>query len=205
VLPVVPVYARCVAHATGLRLANIGTGHEAESQLALASAAQVTPRHVSFVKTGRARPSRDMVLTLLARTLDVPLRGRNQMLLAAGYAPVYRESELGEATMARVRTAVERMLNQHEQFPAVVLDRYWNVTLVNDAASAMFRWLLGSARAVQPTNVIRLMFDPDGPAHGDAAWARPQWTDLWGRGAHTSNLGSVAADAIPIAIQIVDV
>jgi transcriptional regulator with XRE-family HTH domain len=127
------------------------------SQLGLSTEAGVTPRHVSFVESGRANPSREMVLTL-ARALDVPLRERNQMLLAAGYAPVYRETGLDADSMSRVRTALERVLAHAEPYPAVVMDRHWNVVMTNDAAAAMFEFLLGGADAGDPPNVVRLMF-----------------------------------------------
>jgi transcriptional regulator with XRE-family HTH domain len=127
------------------------------SQLELALHAHVTPRHVSFVETGRANPSREMVLTL-ARALDVPLRERNRLLLAAGYAPSYRQSELDEPALAQVRAALERMLRQQEPYPAVVLDRYWNVTQTNGPAAAMFAWLLEGLRASDPPNIVRLIF-----------------------------------------------
>jgi transcriptional regulator with XRE-family HTH domain len=127
------------------------------SQLGLSAEAGVTPRHVSFVESGRANPSREMVLTL-ARALDVPLRERNQMLLAAGYAPVYRETGLDADSMSRVRAALERALAQAEPYPAVVMDRHWNVVMTNDAAAAMFSFLLGGADAGDPPNVVRLMF-----------------------------------------------
>ncbi|HEV3047834.1 MAG TPA: helix-turn-helix transcriptional regulator [Solirubrobacteraceae bacterium] len=136
------------------------------SQRSLSTEAGVTARHVSFVESGRANPSREMVLTL-ARALDVPLRERNQMLLAAGYAPQYRATGLDDASMAQVRGALERVLAHHEPYPAVVLDRHWNVTATNAAAAAMFAFLLdepagpdGAARsqAAEPPNVVRLMF-----------------------------------------------
>jgi transcriptional regulator with XRE-family HTH domain len=127
------------------------------SQLGLSAQAGVTPRHVSFVESGRATPSRGMVLRL-ARALDVPLRERNQMLLAAGYAPLYRETGLDAEAMSQVRTALDRVLTRHEPHPAVVMDRYWNVLLTNDAAAAMFAWLLDGADAGDPPNVVRLMF-----------------------------------------------
>src|SRR5215470_7922649 len=132
------------------------------SQLELALRAEVTPRHISFVETGRAHPSREMVLTL-ARALDVPLRERNQMLLAAGYAPLYRETGLDEASMSRVRAALDRLLAHHEPYPAVVMDRHWDVLRTNDAAAAMFAWLLDGADAGDPPNVVRLMFGPVRP------------------------------------------
>jgi transcriptional regulator with XRE-family HTH domain len=128
------------------------------SQLTLATAARVTPRHVSFVESGRSQPSREMVLTL-AGTLDVPLRERNQMLLAAGFAPMFRDTDPDDALMAPVWAAVDRMLVHHQPYPAVVLDRYWNVTRTNAAADALFSFLLDGA-VPDPSNVVRLMFDP---------------------------------------------
>ena len=129
------------------------------SQLALANEAGVTPRHVSFVESGRANPSREMVLTL-ARALDVPLRERNQVLLAAGYAPQYRETGLDDGAMAQVSAALDRLLEHHEPHPAVVMDRHWNVLRTNRAADALFAWLLDGAPAGEPPNVVRLMFGP---------------------------------------------
>jgi transcriptional regulator with XRE-family HTH domain len=128
------------------------------SQLELALRAEVTPRHVSFVETGRSNPSRDMVLTL-ARALDVPLRERNQMLLAAGFAPSYRHSALDEPALTQVRAALDRILGHHEPYPAVVMDRHWNVTQTNDAAAKLFAWLLDGA-VVEAPNVVRMMFGP---------------------------------------------
>jgi transcriptional regulator with XRE-family HTH domain len=126
------------------------------SQLVLSHEAGVTQRHVSFVESGRANPSREMVLTL-ARALDVPLRERNQMLLAAGYAPHYRETGLDEASMDQVRAALDRVLAHHEPYPAVVMDRHWNVVRANGAAEAMFAFLLDEPVEGAP-NVVRLMF-----------------------------------------------
>ncbi|HZA41970.1 MAG TPA: helix-turn-helix transcriptional regulator [Actinomycetota bacterium] len=127
------------------------------SQLVLSSEAGVTPRHVSFVESGRSHPSRDMVLTL-ARALDVPLRERNELLLAAGYAPIYRETGLDDEALSQVRDALDRVLRHHEPYPAVVMNRYWDVMLTNAAADSMFAWLLDGAEGEQPPNVIRLMF-----------------------------------------------
>ena len=139
------------------------------SQLDLAVEAQVTPRHVSFVESGRARPSREMVLAL-AGALDVPLRERNQLLLAAGYAPLHRETGVEEPAMAQIRGALDQVLRHHEPFPAVVLDRHWDILMANAAATAMFAWLLGRARSERPANVLRLMFDPDGLRPFVANW-----------------------------------
>lgn len=129
------------------------------SQLALASHARVSPRHLSFVESGRATPSRDMILTLAA-ALDVPLRDRNQLLLAGGFAPVYRETALADPAMAPVREAVDRALRHHEPYPAVVMDRHWNLLDANDSAQAMFAYLLAGSDTDGPPNVVRLMFGP---------------------------------------------
>jgi transcriptional regulator with XRE-family HTH domain len=128
------------------------------SQLDLALEAGVSARHVSFVETGRSRPSPEMVLHL-AEQLDVPLRDRNGLLLAAGYAPVYRELGLSAEEAAAVKAALERLLATQEPYPAVVMDRHWDVVSTNRAAERLFAWLLG---APGEANVIRLMFDPGG-------------------------------------------
>lgn len=129
------------------------------SQLALAHHAQVSPRHLSFVESGRSTPSRAMILTL-AGALDVPLRERNDLLLAAGYAPAYRETAIAEPAMAAIRRALERALTHHEPYPAVVMDRHWNITQTNRPANIMFAFLRGTPPPTDSTNVIRLMFDP---------------------------------------------
>jgi transcriptional regulator with XRE-family HTH domain len=103
------------------------------SQLALATEARISPRHVSFIESGRSRPSRDMVL-LLATVLDVPLRDRNTLLHAAGFAAAYRESSLDAPQLAVVRRALDAILTQHRPHPAVVLDRRWDIVATNDAA-----------------------------------------------------------------------
>src|SRR5262245_9243589 len=100
------------------------------SQLELALRSAVSARHLSFIETGRAQPSREMVLHLAER-LEVPLRERNRLLLAAGFAPVFGERSLDESEMAPVREALERFLAAHEPYPAVVVDRHWNVIASN--------------------------------------------------------------------------
>jgi|SRR5215213_577253 len=132
-----------------------------KSQLALAIEAEVSPRHICFLETGRARPSREMVL-LLASALDVPLRERNVLLLAAGYAPAYRETELDSPELGAVRAALQAILRQQEPFPAVVMNRSWDILTSNDAATRFFGFLLDPAAASGPANVIRMMFDPQG-------------------------------------------
>jgi len=102
------------------------------TQLELALGSAVSARHLSFIETGRAQPSREMVLHLAAR-LDVPLRERNRMLLAAGFAPVFGERSLDERDMAPVREALKQFLAAHEPYPAIVVDRHWNVVASNRA------------------------------------------------------------------------
>ena len=98
------------------------------SQLDLALETEVSSRHLSFLETGRAQPSREMVL-LLTDMLDVPLRDRNEFLIAAGYAPLYRETDLHAPAMAQVRRALDFLLQQQEPYPALVLDRHWNILM----------------------------------------------------------------------------
>ena len=103
------------------------------SQLGLAVDAEVSSRHLSFIETGRAQPSRDMVL-LLSRVLEVPPRGRNDLLTAAGYAPVYRETGLEAPEMADVRRALDFMMRQQEPYPGLVIDGHWNILMTNGGA-----------------------------------------------------------------------
>lgn len=143
------------------------------SQMDLAHEIGVSPRHLSFVETGRSRPSPELVLAL-AEGLDVPLRERNTLLLAAGYAPRYAERPLEDPSMDTVRSSLERMLAAHEPFPGVVIDRAWNVVLANTAALALVEGLPDHVLA--PTlNVYRLCLHPDGLA----ARTRnlPEWAD----------------------------
>src|SRR4029453_11320446 len=100
------------------------------TQRELASQSAVSARHLSFIETGRARPSREMLLHLAER-LEVPLRERNRLLLAAGFAPVFGERPLGAREMAPVREALERFLTAHEPYPALVVDRHWNIVASN--------------------------------------------------------------------------
>jgi transcriptional regulator with XRE-family HTH domain len=132
------------------------------SQLDLALAAETSARHLSFVETGRARPSRDMLLRL-AEQLEVPLRERNHLLLAGGYAPVFGQAPLDAPQMAGVREALRKVLVGHEPYPAVVVDRSWNLVDANAAVAA----LLGStdpALLAPPANVLRASLHPDGMA-----------------------------------------
>ncbi|NYE47617.1 transcriptional regulator with XRE-family HTH domain [Spinactinospora alkalitolerans] len=132
------------------------------SQLQLSIQADVSTRHLSFVETGRSRPSRDMVLHL-AEELDLPLRERNHLLLAAGYAPVYAETALESPKMAAVRGAVSQILRGHEPYPAVVVDRAWNMVDAN-AAVALFTGEVAAELMAPPVNVLRVSLHPDGMA-----------------------------------------
>jgi transcriptional regulator with XRE-family HTH domain len=130
------------------------------SQLDLASQAGVSPRHLSFVETGRSKPSREMVLHL-AEHLDVPLRDRNAMLTAAGFAPVYRESALDAPELASVRQAIEVILANHEPRPAFVIDGAWNLLEANAGITA-FLELISPELLEPPLNVIRASLHPRG-------------------------------------------
>jgi transcriptional regulator with XRE-family HTH domain len=129
------------------------------SQYALALEAEISPRHVCFLETGRAKPSREMLLHL-ATVLRVPLRERNALLLSAGFAPVYQEPELQSPALAPVRAALDAMLEKQEPFPAVVMNRQWDILRANRAAARFFDFLLGPRGGA--ANVLRLMFDPKG-------------------------------------------
>ncbi|MGO4754350.1 helix-turn-helix domain-containing protein, partial [Streptomyces sp. 2MCAF27] len=128
------------------------------SQLELALLADSSARHLSCVETGRARPSRTMVLRLAA-ALDVPLRERNTLLMAADYAPAYRESSLDDEDMASVRAALDMMLTSHEPYPAVVVDRVWNVLTGNRAMSVLTDGIPPHLLTPHP-NVYRLTLHP---------------------------------------------
>jgi transcriptional regulator with XRE-family HTH domain len=135
----------------------------AMSQLGLAAEAGISARHLSFLETGRAQPSREMVL-LLSRVLDVPLRGRNELLEVAGYAPIYRETALAAPGMAQVRRALGFMLHQQEPYPAMVLDRHWNILMTNDATSRVMGLFLdpSAVAEVGAPNAMRLSYHPKG-------------------------------------------
>ncbi|HYD10347.1 MAG TPA: helix-turn-helix transcriptional regulator [Acidimicrobiales bacterium] len=133
------------------------------SQLDLAVEAEVSARHLSFVETGRSKPSRELVLHL-AEHLDVPLRERNALLLAAGYAPVFTERPLEDASMAPVREAIDKILAGHMPFPALVLDRQWHLVAANDAAIGVLTDGVSPALLEPPVNVLRVSLHPDGLA-----------------------------------------
>ncbi|KNZ30966.1 MAG: XRE family transcriptional regulator [Methylibium sp. NZG] len=132
------------------------------SQLDLSTDADISTRHLSFVETGRSLPSREMVLRLFER-LDVPLRERNTMLMAAGYAPMYRERALDDPALAAARRAVECVLKGHEPFPALAVDRHWSMVAANRVVHHL---LVGvdAALLAPPVNVLRLSLHPQGLA-----------------------------------------
>jgi transcriptional regulator with XRE-family HTH domain len=132
------------------------------SQLDLALAAGVSSRHLSFVETGRSRPTSEMILRL-AEHLDVPLRDRNALLLAGGYAPAYPERGLAEPELAAVRHALTRVLKGHEPYPAVVVNRWWELVDAN-AGIALFTRDVNPGLLKPPVNVLRLSLHPDGMA-----------------------------------------
>jgi transcriptional regulator with XRE-family HTH domain len=122
------------------------------SQLTLAMTAEISQRHLSFIESGRARPSREMVLRI-AEALDMPLRARNEFLASAGFAAIYPERALSLSEMEHAREALQRILRHHEPYPAMVLDSAWNIVLKNEAAT---RIIAGA----EPLNFMRLFFDP---------------------------------------------
>ena len=138
------------------------------SQLDLAGEADVSTRHLSFVESGRSLPSREMLMRL-AEQLDVPLRERNTLLVAAGYAPLYRERALADPQLAAARRAVDLVLKGHEPYPALAVDRHWTMV----AANAALAPLVASAQVellAPPVNVLRLAMHPQGIAGAIDNW-----------------------------------
>jgi transcriptional regulator with XRE-family HTH domain len=132
------------------------------SQMALASDSAVSTRYLSFIETGRARPSREMVLHL-AEQLDVPLRERNRLLLSAGYAPFFEQRSLEDEQMSPVREALDRFLEAHRPYPAAIVDGHWNLVAANDGIALMTRGV--SPELLEPpANVFRIALHPDGMA-----------------------------------------
>ncbi|WAS91155.1 helix-turn-helix domain-containing protein [Nannocystis punicea] len=130
------------------------------SQLALAATANISTKHVSFLESGRATPSRDMVLKL-ADVLAIPLRARNALLLAAGHAPMYSQHSLEAPELASARHAIELLLTGHEPYPAIAIDRHWNLVAANRAFAPLVADLPARLRE-PPMNVLRASLAPDG-------------------------------------------
>lgn len=131
------------------------------SQLDLALDVSISQRHLSFIESGRSVPSRRVVITFAER-LGMPLRERNSLLLAAGYAPLYQEPLLDDATMAVVTRAIEQIMENHEPHPAILIDRQWRVIRTNKAAPVFFGSLMDLEAFPKPRNLLELMFDPGG-------------------------------------------
>jgi transcriptional regulator with XRE-family HTH domain len=132
-----------------------------KSQLDLSMDTGISQRHLSFVESGRSSPSRDFLSTV-SDALNIPLRERNVLLLASGFAPQYAEQSMDAGQMAAVTRAIDRMLQQHEPHPALVLDRYWNVIRTNEAAPQFFGSFVDLKARPKPRNLLDLMFDPAG-------------------------------------------
>ena len=156
------------------------------SQLDVAVGAGVSTRHLSYVETGKSKPSPELVLTL-AEHLEVPLRDRNSLLLAAGYAPRYRESSLDDPAMVSVRDSIQRMLDAHHPYPALVVDRRWDLMLAN-AATLVLVDLLPDHLTEPPVNVYRAVLHPDGLA-GRSPNAI-EWVGSWLHGLRRQVLAS---------------
>jgi transcriptional regulator with XRE-family HTH domain len=137
-------------------------GRRRMSQLDLALEANVSARHLSFVETGRARPSREMVLTL-AEHLEIPMRERNALLLAAGYAPEFAETPLDDEEMTPVRHALGAILRGHEPYPAVIVDRQWEIVGSNRPAQLLLEGVSAELTA-PPVNALRITLHPHGMA-----------------------------------------
>lgn len=136
--------------------------HRRMSQLSLSLDAGVSAKHISFLESGRATPSRAMVLTL-AEVLSMPLRARNDLFLAAGLAPVYPQHRLDDPELASARRAVDMVLRAHEPSPAIAVDRHWNLIIANRAFAPLIAGLAPSVLA-PPVNVLRLSLSADGLA-----------------------------------------
>lgn len=133
------------------------------SQLDLACEAEISTRHLSFVETGRSRPSREMLLRL-TEWLDVPLRDRNKMLLAAGYAPIFPERSLADPSMEAARRTIQRVLTGHEPYPALAVDRHWTLVMANAAVPRLLTHVEEASLLEPPVNVLRLSLHPGGLA-----------------------------------------
>jgi transcriptional regulator with XRE-family HTH domain len=146
-------------------------GARGKSQIELSLDTGVSQRHLSFIESGRSAPSRQTLMNI-AQGLEVPFRDRNRLLLAAGFAPIYDEDAWNADEMKSVNAALERVLRQHEPFPAVVMDRYWNVSMTNAAAPRFFNTFVDLAQWPKPRNLLQLMFDPAGMRPFIAHWDR---------------------------------
>jgi transcriptional regulator with XRE-family HTH domain len=140
------------------------------SQLDLAGRAEISQRHLSFLELGRASPSRDMVVRL-ATALDIPLRQHNVLLLAAGFAPIWRETALSAPELAQVRHALDHILAQQEPFPAVAVDRHWNMLEANSGMARLVEFLVGPLPPDAKVNLADALVAPDVLQPHLANWA----------------------------------
>ena len=136
-------------------------GARNKSQMEASLDAGVSQRHLSFIEIGRSVPSRETLISI-AEALEIPYRDRNSLLLAAGYAATYEDAGWDEQELHSITKALDRMLRQHEPYPAIVLDRYWNVLQTNAAAPRFFNSFVDLSARRQPRNLLHLMFDPVG-------------------------------------------
>jgi transcriptional regulator with XRE-family HTH domain len=153
------------------RMLKAWRGMRGVSQIDLSLETGVSQRHLSFIESGRSAPSRH-TLMVVADGLDMPFRERNQLLLAAGYAPQYAAEAWDADAYALVRKALERMLAQHEPFPAIVMDRHWNVVLANEATRRLFASFIDLDRWPAPRNLLHMLFDPQALRPFIADWPR---------------------------------
>jgi transcriptional regulator with XRE-family HTH domain len=138
------------------------------SQLELALAAEISPRHLSCIETGRAQPGREVVVRL-GEALDIPLRDRNALLLAAGFAPIYPKTSLDGSQVAKARRVIDLILAQQEPFPATLIDRHWNMIQVNAGMERLLQRIL-AGRPLRHSNIIRQIFDPEDVRRVIANW-----------------------------------
>src|ERR1700754_1453851 len=151
------------------RILKAWRGMRGLSQMELSLETGVSQRHLSFIESGRSAPTRH-TLMVVADGLDMPFRERNQLLLAAGFAPLYADEPWDAASFAIVRHALERVLVQHEPFPALVMDRYWNVVMANEACKRMLGSFVDLDRWPRPRNILHMIFDPEGLRPFVADW-----------------------------------
>jgi transcriptional regulator with XRE-family HTH domain len=144
-------------------------GLRARSQLDVSVDTGISQRQISFIESGRSVPGRSTLMSI-AEALEIPLRERNILLLAAGYAPQYSDAAWNSDEMKSVSRALERMIAQHEPYPALVMDRYWNVLLTNSAAPRFFNCFIEMSGRPSPRNMLHLMFDPKGMRPFIANW-----------------------------------
>ncbi|MFZ0499176.1 MAG: helix-turn-helix transcriptional regulator [Steroidobacteraceae bacterium] len=144
-------------------------GLRRRSQLDVSVDTGISQRQISFIESGRSVPTRPTLMSI-AEALEIPLRERNVLLLAAGYAPLYSDAAWNSEEMKSITRALERLLAQHEPFPALVMDRHWNVLLTNGAAPRFFNCFIDMSARPSPRNLLHLMFDPQGMRPFIANW-----------------------------------